>query len=103
MATRRRTTEGFQTEPETSEEGQVVETTNEAVWLEVLEVEKDIDALEGFVNSPFVEQVIVPTEDTHRFVPEEILEPKKSSVTSAILKAPPKRHPRNTPKFSSHK
>lgn len=103
MATRRRTTAGFQTEPETSEEAQVVETTNEAVWLEVLEIEKEIDTLEEFVKPPFVEQVIAPTEDIHRFVSEEIVEPKKPSVIPAILKAPPKRHPRNTPKFSSHK
>ena len=103
MATRRRTTAGFQTESETSEEVQAVETPNEAVWIEVLEVEKDIDTLEEFLNPPFVEQVIVPTEDIHRFVSEEIVEPKKVSVIPAVLKAPPKRHPRNTPKFSSHK
>jgi hypothetical protein len=49
---------------------------------------------------PFVEESIVPTEDPGlRFVAEP--EPVKTVTPSVeVPKAPPKRHPRNTPKFS---
>jgi hypothetical protein len=49
---------------------------------------------------PFVEESIVPTEDPGlRFVAE----PEPVKVVAPLVeapKAPPKRHPRNTPKFS---
>ena len=49
---------------------------------------------------PFVEESIVPTENLGlRFVVEP--EPVKTVTPPVeVLKAPPKRHPRNTPKFS---
>jgi hypothetical protein len=49
---------------------------------------------------PFIEESIVPTEDPGlRFVAEP--EPVKTvAPLTEVPKAPPKRHPRNTPKFS---
>lgn len=49
---------------------------------------------------PFIEESIVPTEDPGlRFVAEP--EPVKTvTPPTEVPKAPPRRHPRNTPKFS---
>ena len=57
-------------------------------------------AEEKVETAPFFEDCIVPTEDLGlRFV--ETPEPAASAPPQvAPLKAPPRRHPRNTPKFS---
>ena len=57
-------------------------------------------AEEKIETAPFFEDCIVPTEDLGlRFV-ETSEPPAAATLPVAPLKAPPRRHPRNTPKFS---
>ena len=81
------------------EEQESLEEFQEVTAKEVFEM---IELAEEKVEAvPFFEDCIVPTEDPgFRFV--ETPEPAASTPPPAvILKAPPRRHPRNIPKFSS--
>ena len=49
---------------------------------------------------PFVEESIVPTEDSNSRFLVEAESDKAVTPPVEVPKAPPKRHPRNTPKFS---
>ena len=68
----------------------------EAIELAEEKVEKKVEV------KTFVEQSIVPSEDLGpRFVEtQELPVVAKATPPTPIGKAPPKRHPRNTPKFS---
>jgi hypothetical protein len=79
-------------EQESLEEFQEV-TANEV--FEMIEL-----AEEKAETAPFFEECIIPTEDPGlRFV--ETPEPSTAATLPVVpLKAPPRRHPRNTPKFS---
>jgi hypothetical protein len=81
------------------EEQESLEEFQEVTANEVFQI---IELAEEKVETvPFFEDCIVPTEDPGlRFV--ETPEPTAKVVPSAApLKAPPRRHPRNIPKFSS--
>jgi hypothetical protein len=104
MATTRKRTPGFNTKVEETTEEKEVEALLEAAADEVLSESKP---------APVVIESIVPTEDVGpRFVEtlvveDEVEEPQlapKPVRTSAPLKAhPPKRHPRNIPKYTRYK
>ena len=98
-------TSGFGVESieETSNVSEKEEQENLEEFLEVAynEVVEMIELAEEKVEAaPFFEECIVPTEDPGlRFTetPEPAVE---VAPLPAALKAPPRRHPRNTPKFS---
>jgi hypothetical protein len=104
MATTRKRTSGFNTKAE--------ETTEEKEVEALLEVAAD-EVLSEVKPAPVVIESIVPTEDVGpRFVetPEAEIEVEEPQLaprpvrTSAPLKAhPPKRHPRNIPKYTRYK
>ena len=98
MASSRRRSSGFTEKPA---EEEIVETTIESV----VEVEKEPEP------APFVEESIIPTalpevqpaketEPTVKTSSQPVPEVKKPGQQ---LSPPPKRHPRNIPKFSRHK
>ena len=99
-------TQGFNSESieETSNVSEKEEQENLEEFQEVTakEVFEMIELKEEKVETaPFFEECIIPTEDPGlRFV--ETPAPA-SEVTQPVVKskAPPRRHPRNTPKFSS--
>jgi len=99
MATTRKRTSGFSTDTETEEQVLVEATETLEVTEEVQEIIMEEPVAE-VKSEPFVEQTIVPTEDSGpRFLevpPAAAPEPKKTPE----LKPAPKRHPRNVPKFS---
>jgi hypothetical protein len=81
------------------EEQESLEEFQEVTANEVFEM---IELAEEKVETvPFFEECIVATEDpSPRFV--ETPEPAASALPPTVTqKAPPRRHPRNTPKFSS--
>lgn len=57
-------------------------------------------AEEKVETAPFFEDCIVPTEDPGLRFTEKVEPILKETPPVVALKAPPKRHPRNTPKFS---
>lgn len=75
-----------------------------------VEEEEEVEVEEPKVVAPppkkvtFIPEEIIPTEDAGpRFVeaaPQPAPQPK---VEAPVLKAPPKRHPRNVPRFSARK
>ena len=94
---------GIESIEETSNVSEKDERENLEEFQEVIanEVFEMIELAEEKVETvPFFEDCIVPTEDPGlRFV--ETLEPSTAATLPvAPLKAPPRRHPRNTPKFS---
>jgi hypothetical protein len=106
MATSRRKTAGF-TAPETEEETASVERLleeNAAEMFETISQTESVTETKPVEAAPFVEQEIIPTEDVGpRFV-EELLPPSHApNAVAPKLKNPPKRHPRNIPKFSRFK
>jgi SAM-dependent MidA family methyltransferase len=77
------------------------ETVEELLEVVTNEIFEAIELTEEKVQPEvFVEESIVPTEDSSlRFASEP--EPVKAvTLPVEVPKAPPKRHPRNTPKFS---
>lgn len=109
---RKRNTSGF-SQPEKSEidEAKEVEKFLDAAAAEMFETisrEEEEAAVEEEVKvaaKPFVPQEIVPTEDPGPISTpdEQITSTPVPKVEPVVLKAPPKRHPRNVPKFSRHK
>lgn len=100
MATTRKRTSGFSEKPpEEVKEQQEVEQMLEAIAQETFEnLSKEEESVPEFIP-----QEIVPTEDVGpRFV-ESTPDPIPAPTPVPQLKAPPKRHPRNVPKFSRHK
>jgi hypothetical protein len=114
MATTRRKTPGFIEKPkvtsaEVKEEILLDETTVETPPEEITPDEAPVPVPPP-VPMPVVIESIVPTEDAGpRFVekPVEVVkqEPTPEIVSSSapVLPHPPKRHPRNIPKYSRHK
>lgn len=106
MATSRRKTPGFTT-PKKEEEVVSVEQLLDEIANEVFE---SVSQIESEVKpsqpkeEPFVEQEIIPTEDTGaRFVEETTPSTPAAKPIAPQLQTPPKRHPRNIPKFSRYK
>lgn len=102
--TRRKSSSGFTTPKKEEEEINSVEEFLEESAQEVLTV---VSQLEEKVEAqaPAVLPEIVPTEDVGpRFVEQPtVSEPEPQVVIAQKLQPPPKRHPRNIPKFSSYK
>ena len=89
---KRNSAAGFSKEEETS----VVETTP----AETVE-ETDVVAKE---EKPFVLETVQPTEYIEKAPePTPVVEPPKPATPGLTLQPPPKRHPRNIPKFSRFK
>jgi hypothetical protein len=114
MATTRKRTSGFSDKSEEVSEKKEVETLLEAVAEEILKEEKTEEKPEVVVKAtppmPVVIESIIPTEDVGpRFVgaveeDEEVATPAAPRTSGAPLKVhPPKRHPRNVPKYTRHK
>jgi hypothetical protein len=106
MATSRRKTAGF-TAPGTEEETVSVEELldeNGAEMFETISQTEPVTETTPVEVAPFVEREIIPTEDAGpRFV-EELLPPSHTpNAVAPKLQNPPKRHPRNIPKFSRFK
>jgi hypothetical protein len=100
MATRRRPS-GF-TEQEKEEAASISEFLDDSVneILETLSREEDVDA------APFAPSEIIPTEDVGPRFLQEVVTPaaqESTDTVSPLLQPPPKRHPRNIPKFSRYK
>ena len=108
MATSRRKTSGF-TSPDATEEVASVEEfldENAREMFETISQTESVTETKPAEVAPFVEQEIIPTEDLGpRFV-TEVPTPQPQVVTPPAtpqLQPPPKRHPRNVPKFSRFK
>lgn len=103
MAAPRRKTSGFSSEPIENLQETLVEITSEEVICEgekteeILPEEKPVPALES----------IIPTEDVGpRFVEkkqEEVVEVPATPTPVSVAVHPPKRNPRNIPRFSRHR
>jgi hypothetical protein len=114
MATPRKRSSGFTKPAEEVTEKEQIEGFLDAVATETFEtisrVEEEVEVEEPKVVAPppkkvtFIPEEIIPTEDAGpRFVeaaPQPVPQPK---VEAPVLKAPPKRHPRNVPRFSARK
>jgi hypothetical protein len=104
MSTPRKKTTGF-SEPAENEEVSVEKFLDENAqeMFETISLEGEPTAKETPVEKPFVPMEITPTPDNGpRFV-EEASTPHPQVATPAAtpqLQPPPKRHPRNIPKFS---
>lgn len=98
--TRKRPTSGF------ASTGEVVSdpSINEEATVIIEDLVETAEA-----NETYSVPEIIPTEDSGpRFVEVKAPEPVATKLvapqnTTPILQPPPKRHPRNIPKFSSHK
>lgn len=101
--TRRKSSSGFTT-PKEEEEIKSVEEFLEECTQEILEVASQLEE-KAETQAPVVLPEIVPTEDLGpRFVEQPaIVESETKVVVAQKLQPPPKRHPRNIPKFSSFK
>lgn len=102
MATTRKRTSGFSEKPkEESTEQEEIEQMLDVLAQDTFE---EISKKEELVVT-FIPQEIVPTEDVGpRFVEETPAPPTPVVQQSAQkLQPPPKRHPRNIPKFSRYK
>ena len=108
MVAPRKKTSGFTSKPvESTEEMKEVEEFIEDTTFEILtEVSKEEKTTTSPELAPFVVESITPTEDLGpRFV-EKVEEPPKAvtpEASASSVKAvvhPPKRHPRNVPRFS---
>ena len=106
MATSRRKTAGF-TVPGTEEETVSIEgllDENAAEMFETISQTDPVAETTPVEVAPFVEQEIIPTEDVGpRFVEELPPPPHTPNAVAPKLQNPPKRHPRNIPKFSRFK
>lgn len=116
--TRKRSTSssGFVSkEAETVAEEAAVEELLEETTAEMFEtisrIEEEVKAEEPKAEAvpprqvvTFIPEEIIPTEDAGpRFVDTTPPPPAKPKVEAPALKAPPKRHPRNVPRFSARK
>jgi hypothetical protein len=112
MATTRRRSPGFSSRPveeavkEEETELKEITPTVESKPLEVVVEEKEEPVKEIKEPKPFVEQTITPVENVGpRFVPEAtaptVAAPRETPKPSEPVA--PRRHPRNTPKFSRSK
>ena len=105
MATTRKRSSGFTNESgSVSEEKQLEEFLDAAAveMFETLSREEEASTEETQVVKPFVEEIIVPTEDLGpRFLEKEAEPaPAPKPTPAPELKPRPKRHPRNVPRFS---
>jgi hypothetical protein len=114
MATTRKRTSGFTEKPKETSEGSEVEAFLEAAADEILtQAEPEPKVKETPAPAPVVIESIIPTEDVGpRFVETLKSEAKEAAEqlpavtakpTPAIRPHPPKRHPRNIPKYSRYK
>ena len=95
---------GVESIEETSNVSEKEEQENLEEFQEVTanEVFEFIELAERKVEAaPFFEECIIPTEDPGLRFTKTPEPTEKVAPLSAALKAPPRRHPRNTPKFSS--
>lgn len=103
MATVRRRSQGFDTEPETAstEEAKVNEFLEE-VATEMFETISQAEEEPKPETKKFVEEAITPSEDPGpRFVETPVEAPPVKKPEAKPVA--PKRHPRNIPKFSRHR
>lgn len=102
MATTRKRTSGFSEKPKEDESTEQKELEQ---MLDVLAQETFEEISQKEAIAPvFVPQEIIPTEDVGpRFLEPEVTAVPAESRPEPQLKAPPKRHPRNIPKFSRFK
>ena len=107
MATTRRKTPGFTDKPKAASVEAEEEISLNVPTVEVTPEEKPVPAPEPM---PVVIESIVPTEDVGpRFVEKPVEEAKPDPTpeivrsSAPVLLHPPKRHPRNIPKYSRHK
>ena len=105
MATRRKNS-GFTApkEEETASVEEFLEDSVKEIFEDLPEVVEELEEKSKVVETPpFVPMEIVPTEDAGpRFV-EEPVTPVATPTPTPQLQPPPKRHPRNIPKFSRYK
>lgn len=103
MAAPRRKTSGFSSEPIENLQETPVEITSEEV---ICEEEKTEEFLPEETPVPVLE-AITPTEDLGpRFVEkkqEEAVEVPETPTPVSVMAHPPKRNPRNIPRFSRYK
>lgn len=102
MATTRKRTSGFSEKPKEEEitEKEEVEQMLDEIAQETFEnLSKEEEAAPVFIP-----QEVVPTDDVGSRFLDRLPEVKAEAPAPTLqLKAPPKRHPRNIPKFSRHK
>lgn len=102
MATSRKRSSGFE---KSLEENSLENPANLEEMLEpvkeIIEAENEAES-PVIYNVPFVEETIVPTPDLGpRFLEESTPTPEPApSPKTPVLQPPPKRHPRNVPRFS---
>ena len=102
MATPKRRTSGFNTEPEAKQEEEIQEFLD-VVATEMFETmsHKEEETVE---KKPFVAPEITPTPDPGpRFLPKEEQPPDTATPKVPPQPVAPRRHPRNVPKFSRTK
>jgi hypothetical protein len=103
MAAPRRKTSGFSLEPLENPQETLVEITSEEV---ICEEEKTEEILPEEDLAPVLES-ITPTEDAGpRFVEkkqEEVAEVPETPTPVSVMVHPPKRNPRNIPRFSRYR
>jgi hypothetical protein len=105
MATPRKRSSGFTnaTEDEVTREElveEVTETLQEVIDEEVLLEVTPVETKTKQPTQVFIEESIIPTEDLGvRFV-EDVKKPSTPAITPREEEPKPKRHPRNTPRFS---
>jgi hypothetical protein len=103
MAAPRRKTSGFSSEPLEKPQETLVEITSEEV---ICEEEKTEEIMPEEKPVPVLES-ITPVEDAGpRFVEkkqEEVVEVPETPTPVSVMVHPPKRNPRNIPRFSRYK
>ena len=89
---------------------ELLEETAAETFETISRVEEEVKAEEPKVVAPppkkvtFIPEEIIPTEDAGpRFVEAASQPAPQPKVEAPVLKAPPKRHPRNVPRFSARK
>lgn len=102
MATTRKRTSGFSEKPKEDESTEQEEIEQ---MLDVLAQETFEEISQKEEIAPvFVPQEIIPTDDAGpRFLDLEVPATPEAARPEPQLKTPPKRHPRNIPKFSRFK
>lgn len=104
MATTRKRTSGFNTKVEETPEEKEVEALLEAAADEVLFEDKPVSVvIESIVPTEDVGPRFVETPAVENEVEEPQLAPKPVRTSAPVKAHPPKRHPRNIPKYTRYK
>lgn len=105
MATTRKRTSGFSPQDdETVGIEETLEDLSQEMFETISRTEEEAEAKpEPVAPKPFIPAEIIPTEDVGpRFVEPVTPPPVEAPAPVQQLKPPPKRHPRNIPKFSRY-